>query len=397
MSVLYCRIPDFLIGLTRRARPELKERPLALLRANEQVDAVSPEAWRSGVRREMGPQQALMRCPELVLQSLDEVMCQNEQAAFLDALARWELPVEYHTWGAAYIDLHRLSHECSEVQSLGMELGRRVRALLGQDLQPALGWDSSKFTAQTAAQVTAPGRLRLVGKGEEPCFLQPLSVDLLPLPPETLQWLQWLGIGTLGQFSRLPETAIWQRFGQSARLAQRWAQGIDDRPVRATVGATPQPVGVEFDPPTTLHGAALEMALNALKPHLAALEERLEGCRHLRLVLRFAEGSSRTLDCVFVEPATWGSRLRTVLSARLQALSWPAELSGMHITLLETGELVSRQLTLSPEMDRQGSPLIELAERLGRRYGDVFSRALVVDDSHPLAARRVDFSRLLAM
>jgi nucleotidyltransferase/DNA polymerase involved in DNA repair len=399
MSVLYCRVPNFLISLACRTHPEWKEQPLALLGGDERIWAVSPPAWQSGVRREMLPRQARMRCPDLLLRPLDAEDCQSEQAAFLGALSRWELPVEAHTWGAAYLDLHLLvpaTAKRKEVEGLCADMGRQVRAQLGEDLQPSLGWDSGKFTAQVAARQAMVGRMRLVGKGDEERFLHPLPVHMLPLPVLALQQLDWLGIRTLGQFAALPTVATWQRFGQAGKLAQQWSRGQDDRPVSATVKAAPQPLEMDFDPPEAFHAPVLEVILSALRPRLVALAERLEGCRRLRLDLHFMEGSKRVLDCAFVEPVGYGRRLREALSTRLQALSWPGELSRLTVTVLDVGELVCRQLSLFPELDEERSALAELVERLGGRYGELFFRGQVVEGSHPLAERRSSYASLLA-
>jgi nucleotidyltransferase/DNA polymerase involved in DNA repair len=239
MSILCCHVPNFALTLTYRHHPTLVGQPLALLGPDEQVCAASPLARQAGVRLAMTPRQAQLRCPDLLLRPLDLAQCQAGQDAFLSALGQWELPVETQSWGLAYIDLHSLTKQQDDVQTLSAELGRRVRKTLGDDLQPALGWDSSKFTCRAAAHTVPPGRMRLVAKQHEKLFLNPLPITLLPLPYVALQQLHWLGIDTLGQFASLPATAVWQRFGPPGRVAQRWAKGLDDRPIRPTLHALP--------------------------------------------------------------------------------------------------------------------------------------------------------------
>ena len=105
MSVLCCRVPDFLTALELRRHPTLAERPLALLGPDERVWAASREARTSGVFTQMRARDAQMRCPDVVLRELDLPACESEQSAFLATLARSELPIEALTWGAAYVDL----------------------------------------------------------------------------------------------------------------------------------------------------------------------------------------------------------------------------------------------------------------------------------------------------
>jgi DNA polymerase-4 len=186
MSVLCCRVPSFLINLAQRQQPELANRPLALLGPDECICAASPSARQSGVRAAMSTRQALTLCPGLVLQPASITNFHNEQRAFLHTLASCGLPVEALNWGAAYLDLHTVARTATQVQSLAAELGRQVRKEIGQLLQPAIGWDSGKFTARAAALRTAAGKMRLVGKADEVSFLAPLPASLLPLPPEAL-------------------------------------------------------------------------------------------------------------------------------------------------------------------------------------------------------------------
>ncbi len=259
--------------------------------------------------------------------------------------------------------------------------------MLGNSLVPSIGWDTGKFTARAAASYASPGHMRLVDRTQEERFLRPLSIALLPLSAPALQQLSWLGIQTLGQFAQLPKTAVWQRFGAEGKLAQQWAQGRDDRPVRLTVEESFPPLVIDFDPPTALHGDVLETLLFRLRPSLVALAKRLEGCRRLRLDLIFADDSTRKIDYTFVEPVVEESRLRATLSHQLQVLDWPAELASLRLSLLECGELIPRQLTLF-DMDTDRSPLLQLAEKLSGRYRDIFFRLRVSDERHPLSERR---------
>jgi hypothetical protein len=105
---------------------------------------------------------------------------QVEQCAFLAELRRWELPVEELGWGAAYVDLHALAPQPAEVRSLAAEAGQRVRAALGVGLQPALGWDTGKFTAQAAAASTQAGAMRLVTRARRGALFGAAARDAAP-------------------------------------------------------------------------------------------------------------------------------------------------------------------------------------------------------------------------
>ena len=387
MSVLCCRVPDFLVALAVRREPMLAACPLALLGPDERVWAASAQAHSAGVRVQMTPRRAQAYCPDIILRSLDFAHAQSEQHAFLDELARWELPVEETSWGAAYIDLHQVATMPGDVRPLAVDAGRRLRGVLGAALQPALGWDSGKFTARAASHCAAPGALRLVGKHDERRFLSPLPVSLLPLPEAALQQLHWLGIRTLGRFAELPPAGVWQRWGQAGRLAQQWARGIDDRPVAPGAQGKVTLLAVEVDPPSAQVERVLGLCMDALPPTLERLAAQLSGCKRLRLTLRFLGGAARTLEVVFVEPAASEARLRAALAHRLHALNWPGEAEAVEIALLDTGELLPGQLTLFADVADDAPPLAELAQRLAARYGPRFFQGTLVEPGHPIPER----------
>ena len=388
MSVLCCHVPHLLIELACRREPRWRGLPLALLGPDERVWAVSPAAAQCGVQVEMRPQQAQVACPELLLRPLDLAAAEMEQGTLLAVLAQWELPVEPQSWGMAYVDLHSVAKTAATVQPLAADLGRRLRSDMGQELQPALGWDSGKFTARAAALQVVPGRMRFVDKRDETRFLGPLSITLLPLPRPHLQQLHWLGIRTLGQFADLPPAAVWQRFGAGGKLAHRWAQGRDDRPVCAAVSQAPPPTAVILDPPSGTLQPVVEAVMASLRPMLIDRAAALEGVRRLRIAVSFVAGEQQSADLVFVEPATQPQRVQAALVQQLCRMRWPSEVEKVQWALLECGELAAPQLSLLAEPQQRLRALSDLAGSLSSRYSSLLFQACLPHANHPVPERR---------
>jgi len=395
MSVLCCRVPNLLITLACRRAPALAGRPLALLGPDERVWATSLAALQCGVQAQMRAQEAQTACPDLLLRELDVSSAEAEHGALLVEVAEWRLPVEPVGWGGAYVNLHAVAESAASVQPLAAELGQRLRKKLGADLQPAIGWDSSKFTASAAAAHTAPGRMRLVEGKDEARFLGPLPVTLLPLPRPHLQQLHWLGICTLRQFAALPPVGVFQRFGPAGRQAQRWAQGHDDRPVAAAVSALPEPATVTLDPPARTLQPVVEAVMASLRPLLTECAARLEGVRRLRLTMVFVAGADQSMDpmqsidITFVEPASQAERVQAAVTQGLGRLIWPAEVETVRWALLQTGELLPPQLALFAEPPPQFDNLPALAQRLAVRDGGAhLFQATVAQSNHPIPERR---------
>ena len=391
IGILCCYVPNFLIASACCDQPGWTERPLALLGADERVVAVSAAARRSGVQIAVRAQAARLACPDLHLQPLNIQASQARQTAYLAALGEWELPVESQGWGLAYIDLNGIAHSTAAVQPLAADLGRRLRRTLGAALQPALGWDSSKFTARAAAMWAAPGRMKLVEQADVARFLAGQPISLLPLSPPHLQQLQWLGIHTLGQFAQLPATAVWQRFGAAGKLAQQWARGKDNRPVCGAAATTYPPVTVDIDPPTASLQPVMANLLASLQPLLRTQQGRMEGIRRLHLAYCFANGAESGSVLDFVYPVNQPARIEAALMQQLGAQPWPGALTSVRWTLLATGEVVVAQLSLFAAPASRVASLGDLARPLAERYGAVFFQAQQSNASHPLPERRSRF------
>lgn len=421
MSILCCHIPDFLIRLTQREADSRREsasrKPVVLLDDEERVCAASAEAARDGVLIGMRPAMALMRCPDAAFRPLDAPAARAANDALIETLAAWELPVEASAWGSAYIDMRQIEAPSDQpsAQSVCGDLGRRVRRVLGEALQPALGWDSSKFTARAAAFQAAPGTMRLVGEAQEERFLSPLSLSLLPLPAAALQQLSWLGIRTLGQFARLPGTAVQQRFGRVGTMAQAWARGKDRRPVVPTLQRPPDEIEVEFDMPVTSTDVIVDALERPARAVLARLKRQTEGCRRLRLRLRLLDDARMNIEHSFITPTHHWTRMRHALARAMESRAMESRVmesrggqkihtgvTGASVALLDVAEIAPEQLRLfdwgdGPKSAHRSDDLIELSRAFGARFGEVFAVFDRSDPTHPIPERRFGLARVGAL
>ena len=347
MSVLYCTIPHFSAALARRERPELSDRPLVLIGPEQRVFGTSAKAAAYGVRSGMTARAAEVRCPEARLMEADLVGCRAEAETLCQVLETVSDRVEPHGWGAAYVDMgDGLAQNRAGAVSLCQEVGRSVRGALGQNLQPALGWNSNKFTAQTAARRTPAGHLRAVDRAGEQSFLRPLPVTLLPLAQDSLQRLQYLGLRTLGQYAALPRAAVWQQFGQAGIVAHRCARGRDDRPVVPRGQAPQYTAGVEFEIPLVERSRLVAVLVRLVSPLLANLRDNLQACGQVRLAVNFDDGSAQERARSFLLPVVGKRRVVEALGRLLDEMHWPAPASALVVTLARIRDVVAEQLTL---------------------------------------------------
>jgi protein ImuB len=390
VSVLYCTIPHFAVALAQRDDPALTDRPLVLVGPEGRVFDASAEAAVGGVAAGMTARAAEVRCPEARLVEANVVRCRAELDGLFQVLERASSKVEPHGWGAAYADLGDMARDRTRAAGLLQTIGREVRRELGEPLQPALGWDSRKFTAQAAARCIQPGRLKAVTGVQERAFLDPLPMALLPLDEDALRRLSFLGLRALGQYAALPSGAVWQQFGRAGKLAHRCARGEDDRPVIAR-GQRPQRAAeIELEAPLAEQERLATAVRHLVSPLLAELRGNLQACGQVRLTVRFDDGSAQERARAFLFPASKEDLVVRAVEQLLEAIHWPAPVVALAVALEQIQDAVAEQMALFPLPDERENKLREVERYLTARFGaNRLRRAVLTQPGAPLPEWRV--------
>ena len=389
MPVLYCTIPYFATALLQRDNAELVGHPLILVGPEDRVLGISAQAAARGVVPGMAARTAQIRCPEARLLDADVARCRAEFETLIQVLEEASPRVEAHGWGAAYVELDAVRGQ-PEAVALCRDVGRKVRQHLGEALQPALGWNSTKFTAQAAARRVSPGHLRAVERAREKDFLRPLPVTLLPLAGDTLQRLSFLGLRTLGQYGALSPAAVWQQFGRAGILARRCARGEDDRPIVPHGRSLALAADLELPAPLVEREPLLLALRRLVAPLLAGLRENLRAAGQARLAVQFDDGTRQEQTRTFLFPLAEEDRVVRALAGLLEAMRWPAAATRLSVALEQIQDVVAEQLTLFPLEDERQAKLREVQRYLAARFGsNCLRRAVMAQPGAPLPEWRV--------
>jgi nucleotidyltransferase/DNA polymerase involved in DNA repair len=390
MSILYCTIPHFAVALTQRDRSDPDDRPLVLVDPEGHVFDASSEATACGVVAGLTARTAQIRCPQARLIGAEVAYYRQELETLFEVLERTGPKVEPHGRGAAYVDLGDLARNHTDVTALCSETGRAIRRALGDPLQPALGWNSSKFTAQAAARCTKPGCLLAVSAARERAFLDPLPVTLLPLGPDTQRRLGFLGLRVLKQYAALPPAAVWQQFGQAGKLAQRFARGQDDRSVVSRHHAPRLSTEIEFEIPLVRRERLLTALTRLVSPLLGDLRENLRACGQLCLTVQYSNGQTEERTRTFMAPTADEPNIVRALERLVDKMSWPAPAAALTVTLAQIEEAVFEQLALFPGENERARKLYEVQRYLAARFGaNCLRRTALVHPGAPLPEWRV--------
>lgn len=392
MSILYCSIPHFAAALIQRDDPSLQRQPLVLIGPDGRVFAASAEAAACAIVPGLTPRDAEARCPQARLVEADVTRCRAEFEALLQLLEHTNPLVEPHGWGAAYVDLGDLARDSVDGIAICSQMGQAIRRELGETLEPALGWDSTKFTAQAAAKRTRPGHLLAVAAARERAFLRPLSVALLPLGDYSLRRLGFLGLRTLGQYAALPPAAVLQQFGQAGRLAQKCARGEDKRPVIPRAQERRLVAHLDCEHLLTEREQLLTILRRLVAPLLQELHRNLQACGQMRLTVHFADNSAQERERMLLFPTADQERTLLVLGQLVDGMQWCMGATALQVALERIQDSPAEQLTLFPAQTEKERKLLEVQSYLQARFGaNRLRRAILAHPAAPLPEWRANW------
>lgn len=230
--------------LTLRAHPELQGEPVLLggqdPGGRQVVLAASPAAWGKGVRPGLEWRRAEVLCPLAVRLDVDRTAVAELQRQARLALTSCSPLVEWGDDTSAYVDLAGSDPLRPEESSRAAHCGRALQAALG--VPPSVGVGPSRFSAWVAAQLAAPGRVRLVPEGKAAEFLASWPVTALPIPPEVGERLIQFGLHTCGDCTPITLVDLQRQFGPDGILLHRLCRGLDSS--RIEPWREPPPCGV---------------------------------------------------------------------------------------------------------------------------------------------------------
>lgn len=310
-------IPLYALHCEERRRPELADRPTALLTPEDsrRIWLAAPQARREGVRSGMTVSQAIGLCPSLTLLEPDPVHYDEQFAHLLTELENISPVIEPAELGRVFIGVDGLegliggpAEQLAAIQAVADGPGRPAGRL---------GWGKGKFVAWVAAARAKPGRPVIVPPADRSAFLQSQPIAVLPLHPDNHRRLTQLGLHTLADLVALPEAAVVAQFGREGRAAWRLAAGTVDEPVTGRV--RPQPISASLDFPAPVADRGLLTHTIAVLIEHALRDPRRTGWRVQTVRVRAAleQEGSWMIEAILKDPSALRDRIAAPLHARL--------------------------------------------------------------------------------
>ncbi len=234
-TILHCDMNGFYASVEIMNHPSLRGRPMAVCGATETrhgiVLAKSEEAKKAGVKTGMVNWEAKQLCPTITF-----VSPHYEQYIKYSRMARaiyeeYTDLVEPYGMDECFLDVTGSLQTFGSGEALSNELRRRMREELG--LTISVGVSYNKVFAKLGSDMKKPDAVTCLPKEEIGTRIWPLPVEsLLYCGRATTAKLRRYSIYTIGDLAKMDRSFIKRLLGKNGLLIQRYAQGLDDSPVR---------------------------------------------------------------------------------------------------------------------------------------------------------------------
>ncbi|WP_135502240.1 Y-family DNA polymerase [Roseovarius aestuariivivens] len=392
--------------------------PFAVVRETGQMQvliSLSPAAEAAGLRVGQPLRDAHAMCAAL----LTRLQTPQEEAAFLDVLARWAgkfspwVAVEQpdalmldvtgcaHLFGGEEGLMARVTEEagdlgltarCGMAGTVGAAwaLARYAGAAPGatrsgdaidQEARATRSraakrrhWERGGAAPAQGTPTAVTGRIAAPGKAHG--ALSPLPVAALRLDPETVEALARLGLRRVGDLLGQPRAPLARRFGRG--LVHRLDQAIGaapepvsparDAPRFATRLTLPEPIGLRTD---------LHAGLDRLVPRLCALlAAQGQGARQLRLEAFRADGTMTCVEAGLARASDVPDRILPLLAMKLEEIDAGFGIDVLRLEAVRVEPLETRRMSGHLEAGAavrarlaQDTGVEDLTARIGARIG----------------------------
>jgi DNA polymerase IV len=381
--ILHIDLDAFYCAVEETYNPGLRGKPFAVGGKPEErgvVASCSYAARRVGVRSAMPMGKALRLCPNLLIVPMRHHLYSEVSEQVMERLHQLTPLVEQISIDEAFLDISDVGQAAETVAN---KLQSRIRDEL--HLPCSIGIASNKMVAKIATEVgkslalreikakgevKPPNALTVVPFGEEAAFLAPLPADMLwGVGPKTSARLTELGIYTIGDVAKWPESELVRMFGENGRDLSQHSKGIDDRPIvtEHETKSISQEITYSRDVrddavlQKTLHEMSAEVGKQLRRNNLAG--------KTIKLKLRWPDFTTLTRQTTLSNPTDQDDEIERVALELLKAVRKPYQavrLIGVGVTGL--GQPI-RQLGLWDTDSEKERKLQDVVDELQEKYG----------------------------
>lgn len=230
-SIVHMDLDTFFVSCERLEDSRLNGKPILIGGASDRgvVASCSYEARKFGIHSAMPMKMAKERCPEAIVISGNSANYTKYSRLVTDIIQDAVPVVEKSSIDEFYMDLSGMDRFFGCYKYAG-ELRKKIMKETG--LPISFGMSVNKTVSKIATGEAKPNNQMNVIDGEEKLFLNPLSVQKIPMVGlKTYQMLCNLGVKRIGTIQQMPVEMLESVLGQNGIAIWKKAQGIDNSPV----------------------------------------------------------------------------------------------------------------------------------------------------------------------
>ncbi len=290
-EIIYIHVTAFPVAVERVIRPELRGRPVVVApigSARSIVTALSSEAWKAGIRKGMALSKAVRYCRSTIVLPPNEPLYLRASRAIFRLLEGFSPLLEASGYGHAYLDITGTGRLFGPARDAAWRAQKEIRRQLRLDT--SLGVASNKMVSKIASEVIQPAGLQDVPHGNEPSFLSPLPVHLLPgVGPRIREQFKDLNIRIIHDIAAMKPEHLALAFGRLGFVFYQRALGVDNTPVypMRAVPAVEQETVLPED--SNDYGLLKRVLLEICEHAGEQLRERKQRAGRMELHVRYAD------------------------------------------------------------------------------------------------------------
>ncbi len=328
---------------------------------------------------------ALRKCPDLVILKADFRLYVSCSRAFKDICREYAPAVEEFSIDECFLDMSGTGLLYPDPLAIAHTIKDRIRDELGFTVNIGIG--RNKLCAKMASDFEKPDKVHTLFPEEIPEKLWPLPVgELLFIGRSSAGKLSQAGIRTIGELAQADPARLGKLLGErTADQARRFANGIDDSPVRSEPEAAKgfsNEVTLEED--VTDRDRALAILLSLCDSVTAHMRSHAAKAQTVTVHIRYADFKNRSHGVTLAEAVDTGRAVFDTARKLLDEL-WtdkrPLRLMGVALTnLAREGDGEQLSLFEDSRKDREKDRQMDRAvDQLRKRFGsDIIRRGSVM-------------------
>lgn len=233
-KIIHIDMDAFFASVELLDRPDLKDLPVVISSHHPRavIAAASYPARVFGLRSAMSMGQAKKLCPQVIVIEPNFEKYRKVSAQIHQIFQQYTPIIEPLSLDEAYLDVTENLKNIPSATEVATQIRADIFAATG--LTASAGVAPNKFLAKIASDWNKPNGLFVIKPHQIQHFIQDLALKKIPgVGKVTYEKLNQLNLHTLGDLQKIEENVLIHHFGKYGKQLYLYAQGIDNRPVKA--------------------------------------------------------------------------------------------------------------------------------------------------------------------